>query len=96
MIFSVYLQVGDLGRSLSFYRDGLGLEVAWNDGMLAVLDGPDESAATLVIREVGAGAKQGLGQTGGYSHRAADDVTMGDACRARPGREATATANPGL
>ena len=64
MIFSIYLQVGDLGRSLSFYRDGLGLEVAWNDGMLAVLDGPDESAATLVIREVGAGAKQGLGQVG--------------------------------
>jgi len=60
----VYLQVGDLGRSLSFYRDGLGLEVACNDGMLAVLDGPDESAATLVIREVGAGAKQGLGQVG--------------------------------
>ena len=28
MILSVYLQVGDLGRSLSFYRDGLGLEVA--------------------------------------------------------------------
>jgi catechol-2,3-dioxygenase len=64
MIFSVYLQVGDLGRSLSFYRDGLGLEVAWNDDMLAVLRGPDESAATLVIREVGAGAKQGLGKTG--------------------------------
>ena len=38
MIFSVYLQVGDLSRSLSFYRDGLGLEVAWNDDMLAVLD----------------------------------------------------------
>ena len=38
MIFSVYLQVGDLGRSLSFYRDGLGLEVAWNDDMIAVLD----------------------------------------------------------
>jgi catechol-2,3-dioxygenase len=64
MIFSVYLQVGDLGRSLSFYRDGLGLEVAWNDDKLAVLHGPDESAATLVIREVGAGAKQGLGEIG--------------------------------
>ena len=64
MIFSMYLQVSDLDRSLSFYRDGLGLEVAWNDDMLAVLHGPDESAATLVIREVGAGAKQGLGQVG--------------------------------
>ena len=31
MIFSIYLQVGNLDRSLSFYRDGLGLEVAWND-----------------------------------------------------------------
>ena len=64
MIFSVYLQVGDLGRSLSFYRDGLGLGVAWNDDMLAVLRGTDESAARLVIREVAAGAKQGLGQIG--------------------------------
>jgi len=64
MIFSVYLQVGDLGRSLSFYRDGLGLEVAWNDDMIAVLRGTDESAARLVIREVAAGAKQGLGQIG--------------------------------
>ena len=64
MIFSIYLQVGDLGRSLSFYRDGLGLEVAWNDDMLAVLRGTDESAARLVIREVAAGAKQGLGQIG--------------------------------
>ena len=64
MIFSVYLQVGDLGRSLSFYRDGLGLEVAWNDDTLAVLRGTDESAARLVLREVAAGAKQGLGQIG--------------------------------
>ena len=64
MIVSVYLQVGDLGRSLSFYRDGLGLEVAWNDDTLAVLHGPDESASTLVLREVGGDAKQGLGQTG--------------------------------
>jgi len=63
MIFSVYLQVGDLDRSLSFYRDGLGLEVAWNDDMLAVLRGPDESA-TLAIRKVGEGTKPGLGQTG--------------------------------
>ena len=47
-----------------FYRDGLGLEVAWNDDMLAVLHGPDESASTLVIREVGGDAKQGLGQIG--------------------------------
>jgi catechol 2,3-dioxygenase-like lactoylglutathione lyase family enzyme len=40
MTFSVYLQVANLGRSLAFYRDGLGLEVTWNDDELAVLRGP--------------------------------------------------------
>ena len=64
MIFSMYLQVGDLGRSLSFYRDGLGLEVAWDDDMLAVLRGTGETAATLVLREVGGETKQGLSQAG--------------------------------
>jgi catechol 2,3-dioxygenase-like lactoylglutathione lyase family enzyme len=64
MIFSVYLQVGELARSLSFYRDGLGLEVAWNDNMVAVLQSPDEPASTLVLREVGAGPRAGLGQAG--------------------------------
>ena len=64
MIFSMYLQVSDLDRSLSFYRDGLGLEVAWNDDMVAVLRGTGDTAATLALREVGAGAKQGLGQVG--------------------------------
>ena len=49
MIFSVYLQVGDLGRSLSFYRDGRGLEVAWNDDMLAVLHGPDGLSVVLFL-----------------------------------------------
>src|SRR5260370_33195504 len=64
MIFSNYLQVGDLDRSLSFYRDGMGLEIAWNDDMLAVLRGPGETAATLVLREVGGDAKPSLGQLG--------------------------------
>jgi catechol-2,3-dioxygenase len=64
MIFSVYLQVGHLDRSLSFYRDGLGLVVAWNDNMLAVLRGTGETAAVLVLREVGGDAKQPLGQAG--------------------------------
>ena len=64
MIFSMYLQVGKLDRSLSFYRDGLGLEVAWNDDTVVVLHGPGESAANLVLREVGGGTKQGLGQAG--------------------------------
>jgi predicted enzyme related to lactoylglutathione lyase len=64
MIFSMYLQVGNLDRSLSFYRDGLGLEVAWNDDTVAVLRGSGESAANLVLRGVGGGIKQGLGQAG--------------------------------
>ena len=37
--FGVYLQVGELHRSLSFYCDVLALEVVWNDGALAVLHG---------------------------------------------------------
>ena len=64
MIFSVYLQVGDLERSLSFYRDGLGLEVAWNDDVVAVLRGTPESAATLALREVSGSTTPGMGQTG--------------------------------
>ena len=64
MIFSMYLQVGELDRSLSFYRDGLGLEVAWNDDTVAVLRGSGENAANLVLREVGGGTKQSLGQAG--------------------------------
>jgi catechol 2,3-dioxygenase-like lactoylglutathione lyase family enzyme len=64
MIFSMYLQVSDLGRSLSFYRDGLGLEVAWDDDMLAVLRGTGETAATLVLRGVSGESKPGLGQAG--------------------------------
>ena len=63
-IFTAYLQASDLERSLSFYRDGLGLEVEWNDGTLAVLSGPANSAHTLVIRDVGGGAKPGLGEVG--------------------------------
>jgi len=64
MIFSMYLQVSDLGRSLSFYRDALGLEVAWDDDMVAVLRGAGETAANLVLREVGGETKPGLGQAG--------------------------------
>jgi catechol 2,3-dioxygenase-like lactoylglutathione lyase family enzyme len=64
MTFSMYLQVANLERSLAFYRDGLGLEVAWNDDVLALLRGPGEPAGTLVIRQVGGDARRGLGQTG--------------------------------
>jgi len=63
-IFTVYLQVSDLERSLSFYRDGLGLEVEWNDGTLAVFRGPGSAAHTLAMRQVGDGAGRGLGEVG--------------------------------
>jgi len=63
-IFTAYLQVKDLERSLSFYRDGLGLEVEWNDGTLAVLRSPGAAAHTLVLREVGDGAEPRLGGVG--------------------------------
>jgi catechol 2,3-dioxygenase-like lactoylglutathione lyase family enzyme len=64
MIFSIYLQVGDLDRSLAFYRDGLGLEVAWSDDALAVLRGTGENAGALVLREVGGEPNQRLGEAG--------------------------------
>jgi catechol 2,3-dioxygenase-like lactoylglutathione lyase family enzyme len=63
-IYGAYLQVADLDRSLSFYRDVLALKVDWNDGTLAVLHGPVESADTLVIREIRAKAPRHLYQTG--------------------------------
>jgi len=63
-IFTAYLQVSDLERSLSFYRDGLGLEADWNDGTLAVLRSPGTPAHTLVLREVGDGAGRRLGEVG--------------------------------
>jgi catechol-2,3-dioxygenase len=63
-IFTAYLQVSDLERSLSFYRDGLGLEADWNDGTLAVLRSPGSAAHTLVLREVGNGAERRLGEVG--------------------------------
>jgi catechol 2,3-dioxygenase-like lactoylglutathione lyase family enzyme len=63
-IYGVYLQVADLDRSLSFYRDVLELKVDWNDGALAVLHGPAESADTLVIREIGKRAPHRLYEAG--------------------------------
>ena len=63
-IFTAYLQVSDLERSLSFYRDGLGLEAEWNDGTLAVLRSPGTATHTLVLREVGDGAERRLGEVG--------------------------------
>ena len=63
-IFGVYLQVGDLDRSLSFYRDVLALEVVWNDGALAVLHGHRVPADSLVIREIGNAARHKTGEAG--------------------------------
>ena len=63
-LFGVYLQVGDLDRSLSFYRDLLALEVVWNDGMLAVLHSQRVRADSLVIREIGEAARHKTGEAG--------------------------------
>lgn len=63
-IFTAYLQVGDLERSLAFYRDGLGLEAEWNDGTLAVLRSAGSAAHTLVLREIGGGAERRPGEVG--------------------------------
>jgi catechol 2,3-dioxygenase-like lactoylglutathione lyase family enzyme len=62
--YGAYLQVADLDRSLSFYRDVLALKVDWNDGTLAILHGPVESADTLILREIGQEAAHPLYQTG--------------------------------
>jgi catechol-2,3-dioxygenase len=62
--YGAYLQVADLDRSLSFYCDVLALKVDWNDGTLAVLHGPVESADTLVLREIGKKAPRRLNQIG--------------------------------
>jgi catechol-2,3-dioxygenase len=63
-LYGVYLQVGDLHRSLSFYRDVLALEVVWNDGALAILHGHRAPADSLVIREIGKAARHSMGEAG--------------------------------
>ena len=63
-VFGVYLQVGDLHRSLSFYCDVLALDVVWNDGALAVLHGRRAPADSLVIREIGKAARHTMGEAG--------------------------------
>ena len=63
-LFGVYLQVGDLHRSLSFYCDVLALEVVWNDGALAVLHTHRAPADSLVIREIGNAARHNMGEAG--------------------------------
>lgn len=63
-LFGVYLQVPDLERSLSFYRDLLGLEVGWSDGTLAVLRSRSDTTGGLVIREISGGTRHDLGEAG--------------------------------
>ena len=63
-IFGVYVQVSDLDRSLSFYRDVLALELDWSDGAIAVLHSSLEPTDALVLREVGEGAQRDLGEPG--------------------------------
>jgi len=63
-IFGVYVQVSDLARSLSFYRDALALELEWSDGALAILHSPVNPAGILVLREVGDCARRDLGEPG--------------------------------
>jgi catechol-2,3-dioxygenase len=63
-LFGVYLQVGDLHRSLAFYRDVLALEVVWNDGALAVLHTHRAPIDSLVIREIGNAARHNRGEAG--------------------------------
>jgi catechol-2,3-dioxygenase len=63
-LFGVYLQTGDLDRSLSFYHDVLRLEVVWNDGTLAILHGHQAPADSLVIREIGQAVRPSLGEAG--------------------------------
>jgi catechol 2,3-dioxygenase-like lactoylglutathione lyase family enzyme len=64
-IFGVYIQVSDLDRSLSFYRDILALELDWSDGAIAVMHSRGEPADALVLRQVGeGGARRDLGEPG--------------------------------
>src|SRR5262252_3811565 len=63
-LFGVYLQVGDLPRSLSFYCDVLAQKTVWNDGALAVLHGQRATAESLVIREIGKAARHNMGEAG--------------------------------
>jgi catechol 2,3-dioxygenase-like lactoylglutathione lyase family enzyme len=63
-IFGVYIQVCDLDRSLSFYRDVLALELDWSDGVMAVMHSSVEPADALVLRQVGEGARRDLGEPG--------------------------------
>jgi catechol 2,3-dioxygenase-like lactoylglutathione lyase family enzyme len=63
-IFGVFVQVSNLDRSLTFYRDVLALELDWTDGALAVMHSPVTLGDALVLRQVGEGARRDLGEPG--------------------------------
>ena len=64
-IFTAYLQVSNLERSLSFYQDGLGMMVEWNDNELAILRNMgDATTHTLVLRQVGMRPRHALEEPG--------------------------------
>lgn len=63
-IFGVYIQVADMDRSISFYRDVLALELGWSDGAMAVMHSPVDPGGRLVLRQVGGEARRDLGEPG--------------------------------
>jgi len=51
-LFGAYCQVSNLGRSLAFYRDVMGLEVAYSDDTLAILHARNATQDSIVLRAI--------------------------------------------
>jgi catechol 2,3-dioxygenase-like lactoylglutathione lyase family enzyme len=49
-LFGAYCQVSDLRRSLAFYRDLMGLEVAYSDDTIAILHSRTATQDSVVLR----------------------------------------------
>ena len=49
-LFGAYCQVSDLRRSLAFYRDVVGLEVAYSDDTIAILHSRNATQDSVVLR----------------------------------------------
>ena len=79
-IFSVhvYVQVRELDRPLSFYRNALGLRADRNDGTIPMLRGRGDSGHTLVIRRIGDHAvRHSLGEVGVSPHTGSSATRRG-------------------